>query len=184
MVLAVCGGGVCISSSGHPNSGILFPRRRRSLRTMQLKQAISLALTRWPAAVCWLLVGAGFFCAGCDSGGSSPAGSERSDSRVQRALAVFFEEFVSEHGGRAPKDDAEFRSFLATKSERLAAGGIDVDRLLTSPKSGAPWVIVCGTSGPLTVDGRQVIAYESTRSTANERSLTSAAVSNRSTTPS
>jgi hypothetical protein len=73
---------------------------------------------------------------------------------------VFYQEFSSAHGGNPPKDEAEFREFLATKQERLDAGGIDADGILKSPKSGTPWVVAYG-SGPVEVDGTRLVAYES-----------------------
>jgi len=108
----------------------------------------------WQVAVVWLLV-----CAGC-SGGSGPSESPQEDTYTIRALAVFYGEFSGEHGGRTPKSEAEFREFLATRRERLEAGGMDVDRLLTSPRSGAPWVIVCGLPRPLLISGSTIVAYE------------------------
>jgi hypothetical protein len=71
---------------------------------------------------------------------------------------VFYQEFQRSHGGRPPKDEAEFRAFLGTLKERLDAGGLTADEMLKSPKNGAPWIV--GYGSPIQIDGRAFIAYE------------------------
>ena len=68
--------------------------------------------------------------------------------------------FYGEHGGRPPKDEAEFREFFATRQVRLKAVGLDVDRLLASSRSGESLVVVYGATGALVVDGKAFVAYE------------------------
>jgi hypothetical protein len=75
-------------------------------------------------------------------------------------LAIYYGEYLREHGGRPPQDEAEFREFLATRKERLAASGLDADRVLASPRNGLPLVVVCGGSELPVVDGIELIAYE------------------------
>ncbi len=84
---------------------------------------------------------------------------------------MFYQEFQSEHGGRPPADEAEFREFLATRQERLDAGSLTIDKLLTDPQGGT-WVV--GYGKPILVEGQRYIAYSSSaqggvRSAINER---------------
>jgi hypothetical protein len=117
-------------------------------------RTISIPLYGWLLALGWTLGGVG-----CGTS-SEPVGSQELDTYAARALAVFYGEFSGEHGGRAPKDEAEFREFLATRSDRLAEGGLDIERILTSPRSNQPWVVAYGSAGPLELDGRWLVAYE------------------------
>jgi hypothetical protein len=118
-----------------------------------MNQANSL---KWIGALAAL--GSWCLCVGCGRG-SSPAVSQTTDARSPRALAVFYQEFQEGHGGRPPKDEAEFREFLGTLSARLEAGGLTADKVLTSPKSSNAWVVGYGT--PIKIDGVEYIAYES-----------------------
>lgn len=108
---------------------------------------------------------------GCSADSTTPSVSQPVDKRAPRALAVFYQEFMSSHGGRPPQDEAEFREFLGTLTERLQAGGLDADKVLTAPQGGA-WII--GYGQPFEVEGQRIIAYSSTsvdgkRSAVNER---------------
>jgi hypothetical protein len=96
---------------------------------------------------------------GC-GGESQTTSSSQTDTRAPRVLVAMFNEFMAEHGGRSPKDEAEFREFLATRSDRLEAARLTADQLLTSPRGERALVVVCGTRGPLDVDGKQFVAYE------------------------
>lgn len=93
---------------------------------------------------------------GCSGGSNAAATSRPADVRASRALSVFYQEFMSTHGGAPPQNEAEFREFLGTLADRLQAGGLDADKLLTSP-DGGPWIV--GYGRPLEVDGRRIIAY-------------------------
>jgi hypothetical protein len=110
-----------------------------------------------------LLLTLGWTLGGVGCGGSNgPPGSQELDTYAPRALAVFYGEFSTENGGRAPKDETEFREFLATRSDRMAEGGLDIERVMTSPRSNQPWVVAYGSAGPLQLDGRSLVAYEPT----------------------
>ena len=94
--------------------------------------------------------------AGCGSSGVTTTAPADNDARASRALSVFYQEFTSEHGGRTPQDEAEFRDFLATRQQRLNEGGLKVDELLTGPQ-GEKWVV--GYGQPIEIEGQKFVAY-------------------------
>ena len=76
--------------------------------------------------------------------------------------------FMQEHNGAPPKDEAEFKSFLAKyAAKRLKPYNVDsVDELLISPRDEQPFVVVYGKKlgfqgfaqhavGGLRADGRR-----------------------------
>jgi len=106
----------------------------------------------WLVALCVC-----FACAGC-TGDKAASTTLPTTTLSPRALSAFYQEFQRSHGGRPPKDEAEFRTFLGTVQDRLDAGGLTVDDVLKSPKNGAAWIVGYGT--PIQIDGRTFIAYE------------------------
>ncbi len=95
------------------------------------------------AATALLAVAAALQLTGC--GGVSPTGGD-ADFQARRQLstvASFYGDYLSEHGGAPPTDEAAFRAFLQERSQgidRMDVGG--VDGLLTSPRDGQPFVVV------------------------------------------
>jgi hypothetical protein len=84
---------------------------------------------------------------GCGNDGTS-VGNVDSDARtLLRLLANEYGEFMNAHDGRIPRDEAEFRKFLAPRTNTVAAGiqfGT-IEELLSSPRDKQPLVIVTGT---------------------------------------
>jgi hypothetical protein len=109
-------------------------------------------------AVCAAALSLLFAAAGCDNGRPTTTTTANNYALATRALSVFYQEFTSEHGGRPPQDEAEFRDFLATRQERLDAGGLTVDEILTGPQ-GEKWVV--GYGKPIEIEGQKYIAYSS-----------------------
>lgn len=132
-----------------------FPRTAAFAATLigGMVQACSLRLALCAVALSLLIA-----VAGCSSGGQTSTAPATSDARASRALSVFYQEFMSEHGGRPPQDEAEFRDFLVTRQERLDAGGLTADQLLTGPQ-GDQWIV--GYGKPIEIEGRKFIAYSS-----------------------
>jgi hypothetical protein len=143
----------CAQVTGRVLRQAVVGARRHMLGHFDVKQTAYVELGAWRTVCCLLAM------AGCNSGAQS-VGPPKTDMYPLRALAVFYAEFSGEHGGRPPSDEAEFREFLATRQERLTAGGLDVERVLKSPRSGERWVVVYGPSGPLVIDGMGIVAYE------------------------
>ena len=69
--------------------------------------------------------------------------------------------YLGTHKSKAPKDEAEFRTFLAAQQARLDADGLTVEAMFVSPRGGQPltWVFA---QRPRAVGGINVYGYEST----------------------
>lgn len=99
------------------------------------------------------------------------AGCTRQTANYQRQhsglkpLAIFYGQFVGQHRGRPPADEAEFRSFLSSlPAERLKSFGVaEVGGIFTSSRDGKPYVVVYGPATPAAAGSPdRVIAYEET----------------------
>jgi len=97
---------------------------------------------------------------GCGSGDNA-AGVTTNDYTVFRSLAGLYVNYQSQHNGKTPDNEQEFRDFLQTKQAVLSDMELSVDQLLTSPRNGKPLQVVCGRQPPAGPNGMRVIAYES-----------------------
>jgi len=96
-------------------------------------------------------------------------GCGRSQQQVEeesmlKPLAILHGKYASQHQGKAPADEAEFKKFVdAQGPEALKAHGItDSAKLWVSPRDKQPFGVVYGTvSGPPGPAGQPVVAYES-----------------------
>jgi hypothetical protein len=96
--------------------------------------------------------------AGCSS--DAAGGSGGSVYKAVRDMGVLFNQFIVEHSGQPPKDEQEFRSFLATKQSVLEALNLSVDGMFVSPRNGTPITWVYGGKLPKGPQGMTYIAYE------------------------
>jgi hypothetical protein len=82
---------------------------------------------------------------GCGGVSRTGGGDDFQARRSISELASFYGDYMSEHAGAPPADEAAFRAFLQQRSagiERMDVGG--VDGLLTSPRDGQPFVVIYG----------------------------------------
>ena len=95
------------------------------------------ALSR--AATCLLLV-----VAGC-GGQNSPSGGIAQVKGALTVLGMQYGEYLAQHGGAAPPDEATMRSFLESQLGELSGYGVkNVDDLLGASRDGKPLKVVCG----------------------------------------
>ena len=81
------------------------------------------------------------------------------------ALANLYGMYLDSHQGRPPKDEKEFRAYLDSMPQALAAYNVtQVDQMLTSPRDGQPFVIIFGKKkiAPADSPGTPWAAYEQT----------------------
>lgn len=106
--------------------------------------------------VCLLLV------VGC-SRGLSPSVTESSGLKP---LAVFYGRYQSQHRGKPPEKESEFRKFLDAlpASELLSFNVKSIDEILVSPRDHQPYTILYGfpKGPPEGPGGVPIIAYEQT----------------------
>jgi hypothetical protein len=97
------------------------------------------------------------------SGCGSSADPEQLEESNLKPLAVFYGQFISQHQGRQPANEAEFKEFVRSlPSEQLAGFNVtDPESLFVSPRDGKPYVVVyAGPEDSSGVVGAPVIAYE------------------------
>jgi hypothetical protein len=118
---------------------------------------------KWLKAVVAIVAASELSLAGC--GGSAAGGGD--NFKVQQQLntvASFYGDYLSEHGGAPPQDEAAFRAFLQERAqgiERMDVGG--VDGLLTSPRDGQLFVVIYGKRlAPADSPNTPWAAYEQT----------------------
>lgn len=112
-----------------------------------------------PRAIALLLLGV---VAGCGGQGRSNQAQEESPLKP---VAKFYGEYTSQHQGKPPVDEAEFKAYLKDPKivDRLKEEFkvTDIDKLLISPRDNKPYFIYYGAiskhSGP---GGAPVVAYE------------------------
>ena len=82
---------------------------------------------------------------GCGRG-AEVSGTDYQANRQLSLVAEMYGNFMQEHNGAPPKDEAEFKSFLAKyAARRLEPYNVDsVDELLISPRDEQPFVVVYG----------------------------------------
>ncbi|MEM8945140.1 MAG: hypothetical protein AAGD11_08150 [Planctomycetota bacterium] len=83
---------------------------------------------------------------GCASDDSIHSGSVDRQTRILMSLlSVFYGEYLDSHRGIPPQDNAVFRAYMQSRSEELQRYNLQsLDQLLTSPRDGKPFEIVCG----------------------------------------
>lgn len=87
-------------------------------------------------------------------GGCSPPGPEPAPPTQGRlrALVVLRGQFLGQHRGQPPRDEAEFRAFAEQQQASLASFDVkSVDELFVSDRDGEPFVInysAAASSGP------------------------------------
>jgi hypothetical protein len=99
--------------------------------------------------------------AGC---GRSETGSQETEGSPLKPLGIHYGRFIGQHRGQPPKDEAEFKAYLATVSadELKQFKVASVDELFVSKRDGQPHVVVYGTTTNPAIGqgGAPVIAYE------------------------
>jgi hypothetical protein len=113
--------------------------------------------------ICARLSILGVLCAaltGCGGGGQASAPLQESGLKP---ISVFYGRFLSQHRGQPPKDEAEFKTFLATMPPEEWKGFKfeNMDAAWNASRDKQPYVIVYGAApaGP-GLNGAPVIAYE------------------------
>ena len=97
--------------------------------------------------------------AGC---GHQTATYQRQHSSL-KPLAIVYGQYVGQHRGRPPVDEAEFRKYLASiPAERLKSFGVaEVEGIFASSRDGKPYVVVYGPATAADAGSPdRVIAYE------------------------
>jgi hypothetical protein len=79
-----------------------------------------------------------------------------------KEYASFYEEFLRTHKNQPPANEQEFRAFLETKQDQLAAAGLSMESMFQSPRDGAPLTWVYGRKPPVGGYGETYVAYETT----------------------
>jgi hypothetical protein len=82
---------------------------------------------------------------GCGRG-SEVSGTDYQANRQLSLIAEMYGNYMQEHGGAPPKDEAAFKTFLAKyAARRLEPYNVEsVDELLVSPRDEQPFVVVYG----------------------------------------
>lgn len=111
------------------------------------------------ASVPWAALAAGL--AGC-SGGVKDAKPDTGDTGAIRAMSAAYGEYLQEHRNTPPKNEEEFRSFLATRQEELQESGLTIDEVFESPRNGEAFEWVYGRRPPAGPMGMMFIGYEKT----------------------
>ena len=98
---------------------------------------------------------------GC--GGAQRKAREIAESNL-KPLAILYGQYIGQHRGRPPGNEAEFKAFIKSlPPARLATltANRDADSLFISPRDGKPYVVLYGRSkGPPGPGGAPVVAYE------------------------
>jgi hypothetical protein len=96
---------------------------------------------------------------GC--GGTTGGGSDLSvgDYGNIRSLSAMYDLYTQEHKGKTPANEQEFRAFMQTNQDVLEKTGRTIDEVMTSPRSGEPFVMVYGKP-PIQSKGMSYIGYE------------------------
>lgn len=107
----------------------------------------------------WLIAVLCTLALGC---GTRTASQPQQQSRL-KALAVLYGQYMGQHRGQPPANEAEFKKFIESQAKTLSNNfGInDPASVFVSERDGKPYVIVYGKpSGPAELAGAPVIAYE------------------------
>lgn len=100
---------------------------------------------------------------GCGSGGASSTGVSKGDYESLRTTSALYEMYMKEHGGKTPPDEQAFRTFVSGKQDILDKVGKTAEAVLSSPRSGEPFVFVVGKKLPVNRQtGMTYVAYEKT----------------------
>jgi hypothetical protein len=101
---------------------------------------------------------------GCSTSSGQSAPSRTAKSSLKQ-ISVLFGQYCGRHSGQGPKNEAEFRKFIADNGQRSlkAAAVSSVDDLLTSPRDHQPFQVRYGVkAGPPGTPGGRIVAYEKT----------------------
>lgn len=112
---------------------------------------------------CWMLVACCAVGCGGDDGGAG-ALAQANSTNIQRLANLYFA-FQTKHEFRGPKDEAEFKAFLASfNAEKLQRIGIEpgaTDTLFVSERDGQPFQVRYGVRGSAMGSSEPVI-FEAT----------------------
>ncbi|MCU0877742.1 MAG: hypothetical protein MUF06_08175 [Pirellulaceae bacterium] len=87
------------------------------------------------------------------------------ESSNLKPLVVLYGQFIGQHRGKPPADEAEFKAFVQkVDPERLKSFQVtDVDSMFISSRDNQPYVVRYGKlEGPAGPAGQPVVAYEQT----------------------
>lgn len=95
-----------------------------------------------------------FLAGACASVATGCGGVKRGDDRqangIMTVLGLEYGDYLATHQNVPPKDEAEFRAFVASRPQKMAEYRVSsVDELFTSPRDGQPIQIVCGAAKPV-----------------------------------
>jgi hypothetical protein len=116
-------------------------------------------LRRGVCGVGFLLLGAALV--GC----SSHRVNQAQEQSNLKPLATLYGQFIGQHRGQPPADEAQFKQFITSKGKDLlrSFNVSSVDELFVSSRDGKPYVVLYGaaaTKGPPGPAGSPVVAYE------------------------
>lgn len=110
---------------------------------------------RFVASVSWVVLVATLCLVGCRSREES---KPRESSRL-KPLAILYGQYVGQHGGKAPADEAALKEFIASQGTMLKSFGVtDAASLFVSERDGQPYVVLYGSAAT----GKPIVAYEQT----------------------
>ncbi len=100
--------------------------------------------------------------AGC---GSRARESRSREESTLKPLAILYGQYIGQHRGQPPTNEAEFRQFVQTQGPSLlqSFGLSNIEELFVSPRDGKPYKILYGPTalkGPPGPAGSPVVAYE------------------------
>lgn len=95
---------------------------------------------------------------GC--GGKTSSGLSQRSYQGIRALSAAYEGYLAQNQGMPPQDEQAFRQYLESRQSDWDAVGISIDDMLCSPRTGEPFMLVCGKKPPTGKTGTTYIAYE------------------------
>jgi hypothetical protein len=111
--------------------------------------------------LCLLIAGVLFASLGCGPAGKSNREQEESGLKP---IALFYAQFIPQHQGKPPKDEAEFKAFLKEpKNAELLERDFhvaDIDAMFISKRDKKPYIVIYGPSSGEGPAGQPVIAYE------------------------
>jgi hypothetical protein len=87
--------------------------------------------------------------AGCNHATGSSGDDVVSDYGRVRSMSAFYQGYLTDNRGQAPRDEQAFREYLDKKQDQLQKVGLTVEQMFTSPRDDRPFRWVYGMKPPL-----------------------------------
>lgn len=100
---------------------------------------------RWRFCVSVALLSVFVSFPGCGGGTATTDANDDLTSTLLTLVSMEYGAYLADHNGTPPPTADAFRSFVAGRADALASYNVtSAEELLTSPRDGQPFVIVCG----------------------------------------